>query len=40
MIVFISAMPTFIVYQNGQKVDSLVGSARDELLILIKKYNV
>ena len=39
MIIFISAMPTFVVYQKGQQVDSLVGAAKDELLILIKKYN-
>jgi thioredoxin 1 len=34
----ISAMPTFHVYKDGQKVDELVGASKDRLIALIAKY--
>ena len=33
------AMPSFFVYKNGEKVDSLVGASKEALEALIKKYN-
>merc|ERR1712066_435233 len=35
----VSAMPTFMVYKDGKKVDELVGAAPDKLEALIAKYN-
>ena len=34
----ISAMPTFQVWQDGEKVDELVGASKDKLKELINKY--
>jgi thiol-disulfide isomerase/thioredoxin len=34
----ISAMPTFQVWKNGQKVDDLVGASKDRLKALVEKY--
>lgn len=34
----ISAMPTFQVWQDGKKVDEIVGAAKDKLVELINKY--
>ncbi|DBA87995.1 hypothetical protein WJX77_008883 [Trebouxia sp. C0004] len=34
----ISAMPTFQVWKNNQKVDELVGASKDKLQALVKKY--
>lgn len=34
----ISAMPTFQVWKNGEKVDELVGAAKDNLKALVQKY--
>lgn len=34
----ISAMPTFQVWKNGEKVDELVGASKERLLDMIKKY--
>ena len=35
----VSAMPSFFVYKNGQKVDELVGASKEKLQALIAKYN-
>jgi len=35
----ISAMPTFQVFKDGNKVDELVGASKEKLLDLVKKYN-
>ena len=35
----VEAMPSFFVYQGGQKVDELVGASKNDLLALIKKFN-
>ena len=35
----VSAMPSFFVYQDGKKVDQLVGACEEKLEALIKKYN-
>ena len=34
----ISAMPTFQVWQGGQKVDSLVGASKEKLAALVAKF--
>lgn len=34
----ISAMPTFQVWRDGQKVEEMVGASRDKLKSLIEKY--
>ncbi|OLL26785.1 Thioredoxin-1, partial [Neolecta irregularis DAH-3] len=34
----IKAMPTFVVYRNGQRVDELVGANQDKLEKLVIKY--
>ena len=34
----ISAMPTFQVWKNNQKVDELVGASKDKLQALVEKY--
>ena len=34
----VSAMPTFMVYKDGEKVEELVGASKEKLLELIKKY--
>lgn len=34
----ISAMPTFIVLKDGQKVDELIGASQDKLKALVAKY--
>jgi len=34
----VSAMPTFIIYRDGKKVDEMVGASKDKLEELIKKY--
>ena len=34
----ISAMPTFQVWKNSQKVDELVGSSKEKLQALVEKY--
>jgi thioredoxin 1 len=33
----IKAMPTFIVFKNGQKIDELVGAHKDSLVMLVSK---
>ncbi|CAL5218443.1 g124 [Coccomyxa viridis] len=35
----ISAMPTFQVWQDGKKVDDLVGASKDKLAELVNKYS-
>eukprot|EP01023_Acetabularia_acetabulum_P016847 TRINITY_DN18350_c0_g1_i1.p8 TRINITY_DN18350_c0_g1~~TRINITY_DN18350_c0_g1_i1.p8 ORF type:complete len:118 (-),score=27.22 TRINITY_DN18350_c0_g1_i1:1253-1606(-) len=35
----ISAMPTFLIFQNGQKVDEVVGASEHKLKALIQKYS-
>ena len=35
----VSAMPSFFVYKNGQKVDELVGASKEKLQALVAKYN-
>jgi thioredoxin 1 len=34
----ISAMPTFQVFQNGAKVDEMVGAQKDKLAALVEKW--
>jgi thioredoxin 1 len=34
----ISAMPTFQVFQNGSKVDEMVGAQKDKLAALVEKW--
>ncbi|PNH11937.1 Thioredoxin H-type [Tetrabaena socialis] len=34
----VSAMPTFMVFKDGVKVDELVGAAQDKLKLLVAKY--
>jgi thioredoxin-like negative regulator of GroEL len=34
----ISAMPTFQVFKDGQKVDELVGASKDKLKELVEKH--
>ncbi|KAF6263830.1 thioredoxin [Scenedesmus sp. NREL 46B-D3] len=34
----ISAMPTFQVFQNGAKVDEMVGAQKDKLTALVEKW--
>ena len=35
----VGAMPSFFVYQQGVKVETMVGAIKDDLYKLIKKYN-
>jgi thioredoxin 1 len=34
----VSAMPTFITFQGGQKVDELVGASKDKLQAMVLKH--
>jgi thiol-disulfide isomerase/thioredoxin len=34
----VSAMPTFMVFKDGAKVDEMVGAAKDKLKALVDKY--
>ncbi|KAL6779726.1 TRXH1 [Auxenochlorella protothecoides x Auxenochlorella symbiontica] len=35
----ITAMPTFQVFQSGEKVDELIGASKDKLKSLVEKYS-